>query len=97
VPEPSVKIASKFALPARWKYAARHSITNCRFGGLPIVAVKMPFPAPSVLRSARYGMNARSKPLIASGVQARNGATLLSVRNWMLPFELTHALVYGSP
>jgi hypothetical protein len=34
-------------------------------------------------------MNALSNPLIASGVQARNGATLLSVRNWMLPFELT--------
>jgi hypothetical protein len=67
----------------------RHSITNCRFGGLPIVAVKMPLPAPSVLRSARYGMKALSKPLIARGVQARNGATPLSVRNWMLPFELT--------
>jgi hypothetical protein len=34
-------------------------------------------------------MNALSKPLIASGVQARNGCAPLSVRNWMLPFELT--------
>jgi hypothetical protein len=53
VPEPSVRITSKFAFPARWKYVVRHSITNCRLGGLPIVAVKMPPPASSVRRSAR--------------------------------------------
>ena len=40
-------------------------------------------------------MNARSKPLMASGVQAANGATPFAVRNWTLPFELTKALEYG--
>jgi hypothetical protein len=34
-------------------------------------------------------MNARSRPLIASGMQAVNGAPPFAVRNWRLPFELT--------
>jgi hypothetical protein len=55
----------------------------------------MPFPASSVVRSPKYGMNARSSPLISSGMQALVGADGLFVRNWMLPFELTVALEYG--
>ena len=55
----------------------------------------MPPPASSVRRSPRYGMNARSRPLIAKGMQALIGAPGLAVRNWRLPFELTWALEYG--
>jgi hypothetical protein len=95
VPEPSVRRTSKFAEPERWKYDARHSITNWRFGGAPRTAVKMPPPVSSVRRSPRYGMKARSRPLIASGMHALIGAPSLAVRNWMLPFELTKALEYG--
>ena len=59
-------MTSKFALPARWKYVVRHSITNCRFGWLPVTAVKMPEPAVCVSRSSWYGMKERSSPLIGS-------------------------------
>ena len=54
----------------------------------------MPPPVSSVRRSPKYGMKARSRPLIASGMQALIGAPPLAVRNWMLPFELTYALEY---
>jgi hypothetical protein len=73
----------------------RHSITNWRFGGEPRTAVKMPSPLSSVVRSPKYGMNARSRPLIASGMQALVGSDGLLVRNWRLPFELTKTLEYG--
>ena len=96
VPLPSVRTTSKFAVPERWKYVVRHSITNCRFGGLPITAVKIPPPVSSVRKSSWYGMNARSKPLIGSGRQPNDGPPL-SVWNCMLPFEATYALVYGAP
>jgi hypothetical protein len=72
-------------------------MTNWRLGGDPIVAVKTPPPVSSVRRSPRYGMNARSRPLIASGIQALIGEPPFEVRNWMLPLELTYALEYGAP
>jgi hypothetical protein len=52
VAEFSKKMISKFAVPARWKYAVRHSMTNCRFGWLPVTAVKIPSPAGVVSRSS---------------------------------------------
>ena len=83
----SERMTSKLAFPERWKYVARHSITNCRLGALPTTAVKMPPPVSSVRRSSRYGMNARSRPLI--GIQPPGGQPPLSVLNCMFPFELT--------
>ena len=49
---PSLKIASKLALPERFAYVVRHSTTYCLFGGEPVVAVKMP-PLPVVRRSSQ--------------------------------------------
>ena len=69
IPLSSEKMASKFALPERPKYVVRHSMTNCRFGGLPMTAVKMPSLVSSVRKSSWYGMNARSKPLIGNCMQ----------------------------
>jgi hypothetical protein len=85
-------MTSKLALPARWKYVVRHSITNWRFGGAPIAAVKMPPPDSSVRKSSRYGMKARSSPTIGSGRQPSDQPPF-AVRNWMFPFEPTYALV----
>jgi hypothetical protein len=48
----SERMTSKLAVPVRWKYVVRHSITNCRFGALPSSAVKMPPPVSSVRRSS---------------------------------------------
>jgi len=50
---PSLKIASKLALPVRFAYPVRHSMTNCRFGGEPVRAVKIPWPPPEVRRSSQ--------------------------------------------
>jgi hypothetical protein len=52
VPLPSERITSKFAVPERWKYVVRHSITNCRFGAPPITAVKIPSLVSSVRKSS---------------------------------------------
>jgi hypothetical protein len=44
--DPSVSRISYVAVPSWLKYlTSRHSITNTRFGGVPIVAVKMPPPS----------------------------------------------------
>jgi hypothetical protein len=94
VPVSSERMTSKLALPERMKYVVRHSITNCRFGALPSVAVKTPPPDSSVRRSSWYGMSARSRPLIGNGAQPADQPPL-SVLNCMLPFELTYALVKG--
>jgi hypothetical protein len=90
VSELSERITSKFAVPERWKYVVRHSITNSRFGWLPVTAVKIPDPPASVLKSSWYGMNERSSPLIGSAEQPAEEPPF-EVRNCRLPFELTNA------
>src|SRR5215475_584869 len=96
VPELSGRMTSKFAVPARWKYVARHSITNWRFGGLPVTAVKIPSLVSSVRRSSWYGISARSRPLIGKDVQPDEKPPF-EVVSWRLPLELTYPLVYESP
>ena len=66
-PVASSRTSSKFAVPvAGWK-AARHSTTNCRFGGLPITAVKIPVPAWSVTRSSQSNEIDLPRPRPGSG------------------------------
>ena len=89
VVESSGRTISKFAVPDRWKYVVRHSITNSRFGGLPITVVKIPSLVSSVRRSPRYGISERSKPLIASGVHASEGRPPLDVLSCRVPLSLT--------
>src|SRR5262245_10614497 len=69
VPESSGRMISKFAVPERWKYVVRHSTTNRRWGGLPVVVAKIPSPGSSVRRALWWAISERSKPLIGRARQ----------------------------
>jgi hypothetical protein len=98
VPEASGRMTSKFAVgPGFPKYVVRHSMMNWRFGALPVTAVKIPSLFSSVRRSPRYGINARSRPLTASGVHASVGAPPFDVVNCRFPLAEAKALVYVWP
>ncbi len=88
VAESSGRMTSKFAVPVRWKYVVRHSITNCRCGALPVVVVKMPSLLSSVRRSPWYGISERSRPLIGSAKQPDEEPPF-DVRNCRLPLSVT--------
>ena len=76
------------------KYVALHSILKIRFGVEPLTEVKMPEPAASVRKSSQCGPIRLF--IVASGRQLLVNAVLLLV-NCKLPFELTLAVVNGTP
>ena len=50
---PSVKTTSALTVPPPSRYAMLNSMMNWRFGALPIVAVKMPWPRAAVFMSSQ--------------------------------------------
>ncbi len=67
---------------------------NCRFGGEPVAAVKIPSDAPPVWRSSQYGVS--TVPKIEVGKHSFEYAPL-DVPICRFPFELAVPAVYDWP
>jgi hypothetical protein len=65
-----------------------------RFGGVPVVAVKMPALGVSVRRSSQYGKNVWFAPIIGRHVFVN---TLVPVGKCSFPFESTPTPVNDCP
>jgi hypothetical protein len=67
---------------------------NTLFGALPVVDVKIPYPAFTVYRSFQYGKNVRWWAALGRH-EFEN--TLVGDWNCNVPFESTYAVEYGVP
>src|SRR5690242_11594031 len=63
-------------------------------GAVPVIDVNMPSPAPVASKSSHRAMNVVPYPTAGRQLTSYPNPLLL---NWMLPFELSEALVYGVP
>ena len=93
-PPNSFSTIENLAWPAPLTYVVRHSTTNCRFGGVPVTAVKMPEPLEFVSRSSQSAIAAR--PRMRDGRHAFAHQRFSFVK-LSIPLELTLAVVYCCP